>query len=314
MSKSDSELTESNVDFGSTLAATRQTKNYTVDDVREHLKIPHDVIEAIESNNIEALPAAIFTQGYLRAYAKFLEISEDDILEAYNRAVPHGAAANLKSRSSLRNEASSQSPLFKTITLLLVVSGIATLIFGGIQYYQEKADDMETELESRQESFTGHSLDSPAEPQLDIRQNARLTSDDELIVGSVDSIEYSEAENIADESESLATEQTSVSTMSAEKIEEAPVVAVNDVIEILAERGSWVQVRDATNKRLFNNMIPVGGKQKLEGEAPFRISLGNARSTRVLINDLEVDMSNRITRKNIATFTVSTKEQTVFFH
>ena len=61
-------------------------------------------------------------------------------------------------------------------------------------------------------------------------------------------------------------------------------------------------------------MVPVGGTQKLEGEAPFRISLGNARSTRILINGLEVDMSELISRKNIATFTVSTKEETVFFH
>ena len=73
-------------------------------------------------------------------------------------------------------------------------------------------------------------------------------------------------------------------------------------------------MRDATNKRLFNNMVPVGATQKLEGEAPFRISLGNARSTSVFINDLEVDMTELITRKNIATFTVSAKEETVFFH
>ena len=96
MSKSDSELIEAKVDFGSILAAARQTKNYSVDDVSEHLKIPHQVIAAIESNNMEALPPVIFTQGYIRAYAKFLEIPEENVLAVYSRAMPQEAAANLR--------------------------------------------------------------------------------------------------------------------------------------------------------------------------------------------------------------------------
>lgn len=311
MSKSDSELIEAKVDFGSILAAARQTKNYSVDDVSEHLKIPHQVIAAIESNNIEALPPVIFTQGYIRAYAKFLEIPEENVLAVYSRAMPHEAAANLRLRSSLHTGTSSQSPLFKAMTLLLIVSGIAALVFGGVQYYQGKVDDMETRLESREESFTGHSLDSPGNRQLDIQQNARLTGDDELIVGSTGPVDDSEVASLAD-----GSENSSVPGLQAEdkQTEEAQASAGKDVLEIFAKKGSWLQVSDATNKRLFNNMVPVGATQKLEGEAPFRISLGNARSTSVFINDLEVDMTELITRKNIATFTVSAKEETVFFH
>lgn len=307
MSKSDSELIDNKVDFGSILAAARQTKSYTVDDVSRHLKIPHQVIEAIESNDVESLPPVTFTQGYIRAYAKFLEISEEKVLDAYNLAIPHETAANLRLRSPHHIGASSQSPLFKAITLLLVVSGIAAVIFGGVQYYQGKVDDMETQLESRQDSFTGHSLDSPGNRQLDIKQNARLTSDDELILESVYSIGSPEEKSGKQESVSDALDETA-------ETEEAMSSEVNDLIEIIAKKGSWIQVRDATNKQLFKNMVPVGGTQKLEGEAPFRISLGNARSTRILINGLEVDMSERISRRNIATFTVSTKEETVFFH
>ncbi len=305
MSKSDSELREAKVDFGSILAAARQAKNYSVDDASEHLKIPHHVIAAIESNNIEALPPVIFTQGYIRAYAKFLEIPAENVLSVYSRAMPHEAAANLRLGSALHTGTSSQAPLFKATTLLLIVAGIAALVFGGFQYYQGKVDDMETRLESREESFTGHSLDSPGNRQLDIQQDARLTGDDELIVGSTASVDDSAVTGLADESES--------SSMGLEA-EEAQATAGNDVLEIFAKKGSWLEVHDATNKRLFHNMVAVGATQKLEGEAPFRISLGNARSTSVFINDLEVDMSEQISRKNIATFTVSAKEETVFFH
>lgn len=311
MSKSDSELIEEKVDFGSILAAARQTKNYSVDDVCEYLKIPRQVIAAIESNNIEALPPVIFTQGYIRAYAKFLEIPEENVLAIYSRAMPHEAAANLRLRSSLHTGTSSQSPLFKAMTLLLIVSAIAALVFAGVQYYQGKVDDMETRLESREESFTGHSLDSPGNRPLDIQQNARLTGDDKLVVGSTGPVDDSAVASLADGSESSSMPGLQAE---AKPAEEAQASAGNDVLEIFAKKGSWLQVRDATNKRLFNNMVPVGATQKLEGEAPFRISLGNARSTSVFINDLEIDMTELITRKNIATFTVSAKEETVFFH
>ncbi len=303
MSSSDSEVIDNGADFGSALAAARKTQNYSVDDICEHLKIPVHVIEAIESSNIEALPAATFTQGYIRAYAKFLELSETSALEAYNRARPHSEVTELKSSATAKSEASSQSPLFKTITLLLMAAGIAALIFGGVQYYQEKVDDIGVELESKQPSFTGNSLDSPGQNQLAIKQNAHITNDDTLIVGASTTLVTPAEENI-EYSEEIEIDEPA----------ELQVPVANDVLEIFAEKGAWMQVRDASDARLFYNMVPVGGNKKLIGEAPFRISLGNANSTQILLNGIEVDVRSNIRPNNTAIFTVSTKDEVIVFH
>ena len=309
MSKSDSELIDNNVDFGSVLAAARKTKNHTVDDVCKHLKISGEVIIAIESNDIENLPAVTFTQGYIRSYAKFLEIAEEPVLQIYNRAVPHALATDLKSRSNLPDEASSQTPLIKSITILLMLAGIAALIYGGFQYYQEKADDIEVEFESKERSFTGHSLDSAGEHQLTIKQNARLSNDGELIVATNETV----SESTLSESTAESLVEQEIAEMSAQDEAEQSIVA-SDVIEIFAESGSWLQVRDATGARLFYNMISVGGAERLEGVAPFRVSLGNADTTRVLVNGIEVDMTAIIRPNNTAIYTVSTDEQRIVFH
>ncbi len=87
-----------------------------------------------------------------------------------------------------------------------------------------------------------------------------------------------------------------------------------DVLKIYAEQGSWMQVHDASNKRLLYNMIPEGGGKVLQGQAPFRISLGNAKTTKLVINDLAIDMSEYILKNNTASFTVSTEGQKVVFH
>jgi len=306
-------------DFGRLLAEARKARNFTVDEVSEHLKIPARTITALEASDKEALPASTFTQGYIRAYAKFLEMSEDEVLAVYNRAVPHEDASDLKPRSKLPDEASSQSPLVKAFTVLLIITIIAVIGFGGFRYYQNKADAMESALDAKQQRFTGNSLDSPSGQPLAIKQNARMV-DGELVVGKVAAYEPATEEVETDE----ATPEAA--TVEAEKKSEAinieaeqpettsDAVNENDTIEIIAENGSWVEVRDANKSRLLYNMLPAGGSRVLVGHAPFSVTMGNAKTTRVVVNDIEIDVSDYIRSNNTASFKVSTQGQDIVFH
>ena len=336
-----SEVTKINTDFGSVLEVARKSQNYSIDDICEQIKIPANTIIAIETNDISALPPPTFTQGYIRTYARFLEISEEDILAIYNQAVPHELAPKLKTRSNRYGKANSQSALMKIMTLLLIAAGIAAVIYGSVQYYQKKADVMETELESKERSFTGNSLDSPGENPLNIRQNARLSENDELIVQQPEPIEKVETTGIPETDESVEitekpeTNESVADEFMANKTEKTDEVVDNvitpvpdeavsdksqevvprvDVLKIYAEQGSWMQVRDASKKRLLYNMVPKGGGKVLQGQAPFRISLGNAKTTKLVINDLAIDMTEYIRENNTASFTVSTEGQQVVFH
>ena len=309
MSKSDSNShTEKNNDFGFILTEARKSKNYSVDNICEHLKIPKNVISAIEASNIEALPAPTYTQGYIRAYAKFLEIAEDDLLTMYNEAIPQELVSALKPRSSLPGEASSQSPLVKMVTMLLIAGGVATVLYGSIQYYQEKVDVMENQLESKERSFTGNSLDSPGSNRQDILQDKGITEDDETAMESSDLLVSQDPESQLESAQTTADSSEEVVSEQDESIPQ------DDVINILAEQGAWMEVRDATRARLLYNMVPSGGSKVLQGKGPFRISMGNARSTRVLINDIEIDFTRYISSKNTASFTVSIEGENIIFH
>ncbi len=209
MKNSDSEVINKNTDFGSVLEVARKLQNYSIEDISEQLKIPAKTITAIETNDINALPPPTFTQGYIRTYAKFLEIPEENVLNIYSQAVPHDRPANLKPRSNLPGEASIQSLLMKTVTLLLIAAGITAVIYGSFQYYQKKAGVMETELESKERSFTGNSLDSPGTDRINIRQNASLSENDELIVQQSDAFEKVEMPDMDESVEMSAINQSS---------------------------------------------------------------------------------------------------------
>ena len=341
MSNSDSDIKDTNCDFGSVLAEARKSQNYTIDEIYTQLKIPVNMISAIEASDIDLLPAPTFTQGYIRAYAKYLEISEENVLDLYNRAVPHNRVEKLKSRSNLSNETSSQSPLIKAVTALFIVAAIAAVIYGSFQYYQEKANVMENELESKERSFTGNSLDSPGINPANIEQDAGLTEEDELPLQQSDPIEPMQLKDAADidkfdlnepvvESETDELTESKAET-SAEVVEneldsksdqnvdlqlvdEQLAGEQPDVLKIYAKKGSWMQVRDANDTQLLYNMIPVRGSKVLRGHAPFQVRLGNAETTSLLINDLAIDMSDYIRANNTASFTVSTQQQNVIFH
>jgi cytoskeleton protein RodZ len=301
-------------DFGAALMQAREAQGFTVEEINMRLKIPkHDII-AIEASDIAALPASTYTRGYLRSYAKFLEISEESVLSLYNKAAPDTQVSDLKPRSDLGDKQNSYAPLIRMATPLLVVVGAVTVLYGIVQYYQDKADVMEDELGSRESSFTGNSLDSPGSNRSGIEQDARLTADGELILEAPNQAEP-DVEEVASETESAIAEES----VAEEPIQKEParVTDVNlkqDVLLINAENGSWIEVRDANDDRLFYNMIAKGGSKTLTGQAPFSISMGNARTTKIVINDIAVDTSNFIRSNNTAKFKVSNDKQNIVFH
>jgi len=65
---------------GEQLRKARQGYRWSVEDVAANLNLTATVVRALESGNHEELPEAIFVRGYLRAYARLMEIDESVVL------------------------------------------------------------------------------------------------------------------------------------------------------------------------------------------------------------------------------------------
>ncbi len=305
--KTDNKQNNQDSDFGALLANARKAKNLTVEEVSDYLKIPVTIITVLEQSNIAELPPLTFSQGYIRAYARYLAIPEDNVLQMYKQAVPGERSAELRLRSKLPGETNSQSPLIKLITIILIVAGLSAIMYGGFNYYQKKSGVLESELGTKSPGFTGNSLNSPSsagEQRLTIKKPRSFSESETLPIEKTDTEQ--------DTGLTTATNQPSV-PVNAEKAlppvetpEEAP--ASNDIIEIYAEKGAWLEVYDAEEQRLFYNMLKKGRKKILTGTAPFRLALGNADSTRITVNNVELDIKNFIRSNNTASFMVEVKD------
>jgi cytoskeleton protein RodZ len=71
--------------IGARLKAAREARQLTAGAVAQQLKLDVSVIDALENDDRQHLPAPIFVQGYLRSYARLLELPEDELANAYTR-------------------------------------------------------------------------------------------------------------------------------------------------------------------------------------------------------------------------------------
>jgi len=68
------------VGFGSILQEARLRQRLTLEDAERATKIRRVFLEALEAERFEQLPAKVFTQGFLRLYARYLGLDQKPLL------------------------------------------------------------------------------------------------------------------------------------------------------------------------------------------------------------------------------------------
>ena len=69
--------------FGDRLRREREMRGVTLDEIAESTKISRRSLEALEQENFDLLPGGIFNKGFVRAYARYLGIDEEQAVADY---------------------------------------------------------------------------------------------------------------------------------------------------------------------------------------------------------------------------------------
>ena len=69
--------------FGEELKRERELREFTLRDVSESTKISLRHLEALERNDFEQLPGGVFNRGFVRAYAQFIGVDPEAMVNAY---------------------------------------------------------------------------------------------------------------------------------------------------------------------------------------------------------------------------------------
>jgi cytoskeleton protein RodZ len=70
---------------GAYLRGLREQQGMSVDELSRATRVLHHYLEALESDDVRALPAPVFTKGFIRAYCQAVGISPDEALRLYDK-------------------------------------------------------------------------------------------------------------------------------------------------------------------------------------------------------------------------------------
>jgi len=119
--------------FGDKLRREREMRGITLAEIAESTKISKRCLKALEEEQFEVLPGGVFNRGFVRAYARFLGINEEqtvaDYIAASNEQEPPADKFPLeihekdKSSPPLNPKRSIVPVMFALVALILVVGG-----------------------------------------------------------------------------------------------------------------------------------------------------------------------------------------------
>ncbi|OQX35620.1 MAG: hypothetical protein B0D84_02235 [Candidatus Sedimenticola endophacoides] len=116
---------------GAELRRQREARELDVAQAAAMLHLSQGMLVALEADDYEQLPGAVFVQGYLRKYAKLLEIPAEPLLEAFGRVRPSEKRANFKVAHTNQEIRSSDAPV-RLVSRLIV---LAVLVLGLTWWY-----------------------------------------------------------------------------------------------------------------------------------------------------------------------------------
>lgn len=282
---------DENLSPGTRLRQVREQNNLSVKQIADQLYLDIRVIEALESDNHNILPPTIFVRGYLRNYAKLLEISPESIMESFDQ-IQQQASPSFTPQVRRNKKQSMGRDFWPTIVtgLVIVISIILVALWPffpntssehqqSIQEYKENADSLWT-------SELPPTVFTPSE-----ETEAVFTNQFEKTQPNT-SKKLEVTTSTMDKPNTLVENSQPTSAMA--NTTEEPVASVEDKsIRVHFTQRAWVKITDNSGKKIYEKIGDVGKVLPLEGTAPFYLKVGN-------IDGIDIEYKGET--KNITTY------------
>jgi cytoskeletal protein RodZ len=120
--------------IGEILKRTRESRNLTVETVNRETKISVNVIRALEQDDLESFSSETYLKGFLKNYAKYLELEPDQLWSMLNRqkgSVPDGKGTFWDIEEAVREEKLKSPKIVQRIVvpILIIVIVVLTVLF-----------------------------------------------------------------------------------------------------------------------------------------------------------------------------------------
>jgi cytoskeleton protein RodZ len=115
--------------FGENLRREREMRGVTLQEISAATKISVRFLKSIENEEFSSLPGGIFNRGFVRAYARYLGLDEDPLLEEFQLAAKTSVEVDLSQFSPPSAYSRSERSFRRTLWVAVTVVGLLAIGF-----------------------------------------------------------------------------------------------------------------------------------------------------------------------------------------
>ena len=315
---------------GELLRLAREKRDWSQAEVARKLNLTVSSLNHVETGAFDKLPGHTFARGYIRAYAKLMDLDQAALVDAFDRYTgTHAKGSDVHSLGRIEEPVRLSHNILRGVSLLLLVA----VVGGGFVWWQDQGSlrgkDLakialeHVEVESADGTTQIHPLDEPEDQAVTAGQQpeaaplplAQGTPEQPAAAGEQVAASPAPAAAATPAPAQQAPVQPTASAPAATPAPVAPVTpapaaavpaapaaqvsasapaavpAGSGKVAIQFTADCWTQVSDGNGKVLFSAVKRKGDNLELTGKPPFAVRLGFARGAQVSYNGQAVDVA-----------------------
>ncbi|SCK20177.1 RodZ domain-containing protein [Vogesella sp. LIG4] len=264
--------------IGQQLRAAREARGLSLLDVIDRLKLSPRQLDAIEAGDFDRLPGATFVRGFVRNYARFLELDSGALMSLLDAQYPQvkvepAPVAGQEAAEAPRREARG-GKVWLWLLPLIAAGGVVAWLQGSQSRSSGEPQPVALEVAASSAPAASAAQAAPAPaPAVPAPASAPAVSVASQPVAAP----------------APAAKPAPAATPAAS----APAVAGGKTVHLTSSGESWVSVTDAKGKRLIYGLLPAGSDKQVSGEPPFKVTIGNATQVELAYEGSAVDLKSK---------------------
>ena len=287
--------------YGALLAQARQAMNLSVADVAAKLKLTPRQVEAIEAEDAAHLPGDIFLRGFVRNYARLVELNADDLITPLDAEETVSATITAPSEGVTISSGGLKRWVVIPLVLLIVFVAVVAVVYQWLRQGEEAlvpevAVETPTTLPATLPPSSPQTpvpvspatpVEGPAAPPPEAAPAVKAPADEARAAPPV----------VAPVVEAVKPPVMPVESPKAEKPARSVSAPAGDhVLRFTASQDAWIQVVDGSGRR-FSKLVRAGGSDSITGQPPFRLVVGEAAQVSLSYDGRAIDLTPFIGQK-----------------
>lgn len=270
--------------FGDRLRREREMRGITLDEITESTKISRRHLDALEGEHFDQLPGGVFNKGFVRAYARFLGIDEDQAVADYSTASNEQPEPENKFPLEVHEEPDRDlNPRRSSLPLVFAIAALIGVLVGYGFWIKSKPHNPEA-VENTRQSAPASAVNAP---QANVPAPPAITSSSsEPIKASAQPAHSTPVTKPAPPEAAAVPRSTEPRPAAAPGESADPPPSVKEktfFVQVKAKEDSWVSIV-ADGKSVMQRVLPADKQKKIKAGKTLVLRTGNAGGIEVSFN------------------------------